>query len=221
MRSAWPSARVRQASTRRPYAVLHQRVAEKGELGLHARALAIEPGLGIGRRGVGVVAARSALYSRLVVTPTANPAVTDRRCHPSAESSSGTPTPESACRRPRNVPCDSRPRQSAAHDLGKKLPPPDAPASDRDSSRRSSDPRSDHRAPRRQTSETAGCNATARTVAARCGSNRTLAAASPGSVSPARSSDGRPPNKAPRTRSPAPTKLRLRSPGLIAADDPR
>jgi hypothetical protein len=44
-----------------PVAVLGQRVADIGELGLLAFALAIEPGLRIGGRSVRVVAARLAV----------------------------------------------------------------------------------------------------------------------------------------------------------------
>ena len=39
-----------------PVAVLHQGVADEAELGLHARTLSVEHGIGIAGRGVGVVA---------------------------------------------------------------------------------------------------------------------------------------------------------------------
>ena len=52
MRSACPSARVTRASTSKPERFLHQRVPQKGEPGLHARSLAVEPRVGIRGRGV-------------------------------------------------------------------------------------------------------------------------------------------------------------------------
>src|SRR4029078_13213719 len=50
-------------------AVLHQGMPHEAELGLFARALAIEPRLWIGSRGVGVVRALLAVKIRLPVPP--------------------------------------------------------------------------------------------------------------------------------------------------------
>jgi hypothetical protein len=50
-----------------PVAVLGQRVADVGKLGLLAFALAIEPGVGVGGRGVRVIAACLAVEVALAV----------------------------------------------------------------------------------------------------------------------------------------------------------
>src|SRR5215472_11478870 len=82
-----------------PVVVLGQRVADVGELGLLAFALAIEPGLGVGGRSVRVVAARHGSHVRRC----SHALVLSR---PWRGSSSSRPTPQPACRRP---------RQQAAH----------------------------------------------------------------------------------------------------------
>src|SRR4029077_14064215 len=70
-RSAAPNTRVSCASTRSPVAVLHQGMADVTKLGLHAGTFAIEHGVGIAGRGMGLVAPPLTTEVDLFIAPAA------------------------------------------------------------------------------------------------------------------------------------------------------
>ena len=206
--------------TRRPRAVLHQAVADEAELRLLARPLAIEPGIGIGGRGVRLVRPLPAVEVRLALRPppaggSSEPSF-GRKLFIDAHASISVPSTEKcslersfftrgcASTAARNFaamsPSSSRSRFFEKHRVvpGRIVhPDPDEPA------------------------EQQVVFQPLHQLPLRADRVERLQQHRPQAASPAGSTAARSAHRAPRSHAPAPTAPRSRSPGSPAADDPR
>src|SRR6516164_3329976 len=192
---------------------------DEAQLRLLAFILAVEPGIGIGGRSMGVVCAFLAMEVRFGIAPAALSRRLARAVLGLDALHRGPGLNQRAINR------EVIARQKLLHlglrqHRGQELSPRcRLPAAGRGFSRTPNGPRLRRQRRFRQTSGTAGRIPAAPSEVAPSGSNKTPATASPAAASPAGSTAAQSANRARQTRAPAPTVPRSQSSGSLAADD--
>jgi hypothetical protein len=199
-------------------AVLHQPMPDEAQLRLLAFTLAVEPGIGIGGRSMGVVRALLAMEVRFGIAP---PALRRRLARAVLRLDAlhrGPGFDQRAIDREviaRQKLLHLGLRQHRREELGRM-----SPSSSRSRFFENTEwSQAASSTPIRRTSGTAGRIPAAPSEGAPSGSNKTPATASPAAASPAGSTAAQSANRARQTRAPAPTAPRSQSSGSLAADD--